>query len=64
MYAVYEQASLRVSKTRAFGDMTFATLADAVAYFTNAGGYAEVDADGLDAADVYYRNTVYTVEAI
>lgn len=65
MYGVFEMTQPNVRKARIMADVTFASLSDAVKYFTEAGGYAEVDPDGHDAADVFTKGgQVLTVEAI
>jgi hypothetical protein len=63
-YAVFEQINPNTPKRRVMADLAFASLADAVAYFTNLGGYAEADEDN-DAADVFTKGGfVLTVEAV
>ena len=65
MYGVFEQPSLHLRKARVMVDLTFSTLADAVSHFEALGGFAEIDADGLDAADVFTKGgVVLTVEAL
>lgn len=64
MYGVYEQSSPRVAKRRVMADLAFASIPEAVAHFTAAGGYAEADADH-DAADVFTKGgIVLTVEPL
>lgn len=65
MYAVFEMTHPSVPRSRVMADMTFASLTEAVDYFTEAGGFAEVDPDGYDAADVFTKGgQVLTVEPI
>lgn len=64
MYAVYEQLNPTTPKRRVMGELAFASLTDAVDYFTNAGGFAELD-EARDAADVFTKGgIVLTVEAL
>lgn len=64
MYGAFEQASPRSPKRRS-GELTFATLAEAVAHFEGHGAFAEIDPDGNDAADVFTRGgVVLTVERL
>jgi hypothetical protein len=65
MYAVFEMTQPSFRKARVMADVTFASLTEAVDYFNGAGGFAEVDPDGYDAADVLTKGgQVLTVEPI
>jgi hypothetical protein len=62
-YQVFERLNLDTPKRRVMADLAFASLTDAIDHFTNLGGYAEMDADGADAADVFTKGgIVLTVE--